>query len=681
VYKRQGVETYLVAPSSVRVDGGALRLEWGGEGLGVALSLVPLGGGLVGCEAELRGAKGVLHFSLGLHAGEPGFGASKSEALFPGLEWLEGGEPSSSNVTVPPPYNLRAAPHPLKVTVPLMAVRSGDALVALLWSPLQGGGLVAPQFASPNFVEGQANHLMRVFVPPASAARENRDEAEAPVDASREPLRLKAFVYAARATSVLEAVRRWVELFGLPEPSMPRGLEDELRLCARAYLESMWVPGRGWPHAAPGWEPEPYPGYANLLILMACAEPDAQLRQNLLSRAREALELAERRWGPSSLVSGAGCHVPTNQLPFLLGHLEEGLAAWWEHVRGIVLGQGSDGEWGFQPSERPCGREVAAKLGAPGAREVGITATFAAEVLRYARVTGDQRALRAGLRALAAMERYRVPRGAQTWEIHVRAPDLLAAAKALEAYLEGYIATGNATYLERAKYWALAGLPFIYLWSTPDRPVMAYATIPVYASSCLAGPGWFGVPVQWNGLVYAYHLLRLSRYDASFPWAKVAEGILASAMRQQVAVGGRKPLGSYPDSWNLLTNVDQPPYINPEGIAKLALELLNVSTGIETAVVGGVHASAPARIARAELQGGALRLVLQPSCSGWAYVLVSAQAAEVRRGGKPLPRVEALDGAGEGWKVVEAPLRATLIKLSTTRGEEVVVEVALAARG
>jgi len=672
-----GVEAFVAAPQRAWLAEGALKLAWEGSDSGggawrVEFSAKPLDGGLIALEAELGGKGELLHFSIVVRAGEPGFSASKSEALFPGLEWLEGDERSSSSLVVPKPHDLRVAPNPIKVTVPLMAVRRDEALVALMWDPLQpwgGGSPPAPAFASPNFVEGQENHLLKLFVPPASTVEENREEG-APLKLANGAVKLSALLYAARAGSVLEAARKWVEVFGLPEPALPRSMEEELRLCAKAYLETMWVPGKGWPHAVPGWEPEPYPGYAHVLLLISYVERDAALRAATIARARETLALAEAKWGTGALISGAGCHILTPQLPFLVARLEQGLALWREHATQLIAAQGPDGEWGFQPSAAPCGMEVARKLGEPGAREVGITATYAAEVLRYARVTGDAAALRAGLRALKAMERYRVPRGAQTWEVPIRAPDLLAAAKALEAYLEAYIATGEEGYLERAKYWALAGLPFVYLWGLPDRPMMVGATIPVYASSCLQGPGWFGTPVQWNGLVYAYHLLRLSAHDGSFPWRELATLILASAMRQQVTRGARrKPVGSYPDSWNLVADRDQPPYINPEGLAKVALVLAGVNPDLNTVRVGGIVASTPAHVLSAELSGGELRLRLKWPYEGPVHVLINTPALDVWKGRERLPRVEDLDAAAEGWKVSPL-LNATIVKVAPSEAGE-----------
>ena len=38
-------------------------------------------------------------------------------------------------------------------------------------------------------------------------------------------------------------------------------------------------------------------------------------------------------------------------------------------------------------------------------------------VLKYARITGDQRALESGMKAIEYMERFIVPRGMNTWEV------------------------------------------------------------------------------------------------------------------------------------------------------------------------------------------------------------------------------------------------------------------------
>ncbi|HID07527.1 MAG TPA: hypothetical protein EYP10_10340, partial [Armatimonadetes bacterium] len=72
-----------------------------------------------------------------IYAGDGSFGARKTLALFPALEYLEPQEESSSTRGVAYPFNLRYAPHPYKITMPLMAVSHTSGTIMLTWSPLQ----------------------------------------------------------------------------------------------------------------------------------------------------------------------------------------------------------------------------------------------------------------------------------------------------------------------------------------------------------------------------------------------------------------------------------------------------------------------------------------------------------------------------------------------------------------
>src|SRR5262249_27524339 len=148
--------------------------------------------------------------------------------------------------------------------------------------------------------------------------------------------------------------------------------------------------------------------------------------------------------------------------------------------------------------------------GQAGDSVLGICAPRAMTLLRYARITDETNALAAGERALAFMERFRVPRGAQTWECPMYEPDILAAAYAVRAYHDAYLVTGDARWLHDAVSWAESGLPFVYLWSLPDKPMMLGATIPVFGSTHYTH-SWLGMPVQWCGLVYAYHVQHLAQ--------------------------------------------------------------------------------------------------------------------------------------------------------------------------
>ena len=112
---------------------------------------------------------------------------------------------------------------------------------------------------------------------------------------------------------------------------------------------------------------------------------------------------------------------------------------------------------------------------------------------------------------------------------------------------------------------------------------------------------WFGVPVQWNGLVYAYALQHLARHTSesqSQLWSKVAEGITISAMYQQWTEGELK--GTYPDGLYGYCTEGRGPHINPEDIMVNLYTLRGLDPDIATGIVrvqdNRIHMSSGARI-------------------------------------------------------------------------------------
>jgi len=181
------------------------------------------------------------------------------------------------------------------------------------------------------------------------------------------------------------------------------------------------------------------------------------------------------------------------------------------------------------------------------------------------------------------MRRFRVPRGAQVWEVHQDIPDIRAAALAVEAFRLGYLATGDGSYLAEAVYWAEAGLPFVFSWRTPDSPdlpsvrtsadrndakktrahpsgdlfreprrqVTPYGTIPVLGPTFYV-VNWFGVLVQWCGLEWAGKVLDLCDLRDDPLLRAAADGVARSGLHQMF---DREPwTGLYPDVWDLQGN-------------------------------------------------------------------------------------------------------------------------------
>jgi len=617
-----------------------------------------------------------------LLVGERSFGAVKEGALFPGLEWLTAEESSSSTLDAHPPIHLRVVPHPLKVTVPHMAVMAEGYLVGLMWDPLQewapGRSMPTARFASPNWLYQQENHLMGLSAPSIEEwVRENEFIAHTPYRVGAgETLRLEAQVTIARTSDLLAAMDLYTKRYGVADPGeSPRSWEEQRRLMAHAYMESYWIPeAKGWGHVH-GWEPQPFPGLNEVLRMLADREPDPARKDAMRERVREVMLAGMLKHDLGWLGTSAGGHITLRTFPFFEGYLFQALDTWGNQVRAQVASQQADGHWVFTPSSDPAHQA----LGRRGERALGLTATPAWDVLRYARVTGDPAARDAGLKALAAMRDFRVPRAAQTWEVPVHSPDILAAAKAIGAYIEGYRLTGDPAYLEDAKYWARAGLPFVYVWGLEDRPVMKYATIAAFGATHYVLP-WFGRPVQWNGLVYAYHLMELAEYDRSFPWEQVAKGIVLSAMRQERTEEPAK--GGYPDVWELIPNrpilnVD----ISPETIAKPAFYVFEgTSPDIKTVVIGArerdVRINAVAAIEEAEWTGRTLRFRL-PYIEGvttHALVVGLGRPLEVRVDGAPLPETRWYDQEEQGWSFRTSRTGGELaIKLRHSRESKVEV--------
>ncbi|MBM3475875.1 MAG: hypothetical protein FJX75_21620 [Armatimonadetes bacterium] len=504
-------------------------------------------------------------------AGDRAYGARKDFAIFPGLEYLEGAEESSSTRDLAPPLNDRRVPAAFRITTPLMAVQGEDSLVALLWDPHQEWAphrrRPAARFLAPAPGPGaEYVHLSLLAPSVGSHLEENRAEATTPHHLKAgEVLRLSAQLVLDhkarygpgsvasgphRGGLVLEAMQQWCEAYGLRQPSpQPRSWQDERALSREAYVTTLWSEDPpGWPgHTAapPGHGLDVAPGV--LLDLAEGVPPDAE--RELRRRLDLVTERALRERAPNALLSSNRV-----ELGFFLGHTAEALKALKGFAQSLLAGR-ENGLWVWRPADREH-----RTLGVPGTHTLGQAAYPSLICLRAARYTGDPDLATKALEAMRQMEPYEVPRGASMWECPQYQPDLLAAALAIQAYCEAYQLTGDPAHLAHARYWGWTGLPFIYLWDLPDRPTMLYNSIGVIGSTYYTH-SWLGRPVVWMGLDYAYALQDLAEFDSSFPWLTVAQGITNSAMWQQHADGPSK--GLYPDSWELSENHPNPLDLNP----------------------------------------------------------------------------------------------------------------------
>lgn len=658
-----------------------VRLRPGADRIGLELTARPDGRALV---CALDGPM--------LYAGEGApAGTRRLDAIFPGLEWLVEGEDSSSDLDIAAdhPHRIRRVPHPHMVTIPLMTARLAppegpEAIVALMWDHLRPyhAELNRPSaiFASPDRFEGRAATLMGLFAPSMPEYIDmNRLTAHTPLEvAAGAEVRLAAEVMVRDAEptdTALEGMREWFAVHGAPEPRpMPHGetWRDAVSFSMQAYLHSLWIAEeeRWWPYlGGPALHRRPHWSAAFLYDMRRCLDgcEEGPTREAVRERYERVVELS----GLQPMADDAGFDYagPASRL---FRRADDAAA--------LIGRQGEDGSWRFRTRIETHGifkGKDYSELGPDGAAEVGTCARSAWTVLKFARMTGDKAAREAGLKALEFMDRFEVPRAAQVWEIPVHTPDILASSDACEAYLEGYLLTGDRAYLDKAVYWAWTGLPFVYMWDVEGFEFLRYASIPVYGATWFQG-SWFGRPVQWNGMRYAYALMQLAPHDDSLDWARIARGITISCMYQQSTEDD--DLALWPDGISAIDGRIIPWMFSPRAILKnvygeMGLQPTPVTA---TARVGldDIHITATGSITDAAFDVGTVsfRVTYTPPQTGYVVLSNVTRPERVRVNGVTAPEV-ALPSEAEApcWRHIDY---AGLLELRLDGTGEHHVEVA-----
>ncbi len=597
-----------------------------------------------------------------LLVGEGNFGPNKDHALFPGLEFLERDEYSSSTRAISAPLSRRWVPHPYKVTVPLMAVLKDQSLISLMWDTQYKwdgkNSLISARFVSPNWIDGQDNHFLGLFIPSVPKwVLENTNQAETAYRLNpNSPISIESKIALKYPAEIVDAVPAWIEAYGLPKPApKPRSFEEDIKLSREAFLNTLWDPQKkSWcdvmTRGVRG-NVSPSPGYAYLLWIDSILTKDKNLKEDIRKRVILAIDEILQNMGPKGLASRGGGYAGTLawEFPFHYGYLKESLKGAESEVRSLIGSQSKDGRWGFFIMDEA---SKGFGLGKIGDAELGTCAYNANLILKYARISGKESYLQAGLKALHFMDRFSVPRGAQSWEAPLHAPDIVASARAIQAYLEAYEITKEKEYLRRAVYWAKASLPFLYLWQEPSIPLMRYASIPVYGATYFIY-SWFGAPVQWCGLVYAYSIQKLSEYDQSLPWKTIAEGITVSAMYQTLTEGAAE--GCYTDAVKDYFTTFSPLVLNPESKLTNIYRLLGHDPDISTKVISlnssRLHISSGGKVQEAKVAGDKLMLTLEYFAGESCYTVITGltKPGSVIKDNIELLAVSSLEGTEEGW--------------------------------
>ncbi len=597
-----------------------------------------------------------------LYAGHKSTREKKTAALFPGLEFLEGDEPSSSTRDAAPPINNRLVPHPYKITVPVMAVEIQKSLVGIVWNPLQQwddqNQNLSAVFASPNSVHHQRNHLMGVFLPTIPEwVEENTLIAENAYTMTPEsPIEFECEIIADNNATILDAVAHWTSAYGTPKQlDPPREDKEQILLSRHGFMHTVWDEDKRQSRHCVDWASRNEPGFATLLWYDYLITKSDSVKDQVKEIAQKTIADSD----PGGLASRGSCHILGGEFPFYYGHIDAALGYYEAELQPIIDAQADNGAWGFQPNS-----DKTQTLGKTGDVVLGTCAANALKLLKHARITGNKTSLESGKKALSYMDRFTVPRGAQGWECPLYEPDILAAAHAIGAYVEAHAVTGNKTYLKRAEYWANAGLPFLYHWHLPDRPGMQYASIPVFGTTFYTH-SWFGVPVQWNGLVYAYYLQQLNQHTEDDRWRQIAEGITISAMYQQWTDGELK--GTYPDGYYGFCTEGKGPHLNPEDIMVNVYSQRGLDPGVKTKISGNVHLSSGATPEEFTVsKTGTVKWTLSYAkneisntlISGYGHspTIIRAQIAETEgekdNSSFEIPQVESLEEVTSGWRYI-----------------------------
>lgn|GEM_PF-1178447 len=514
-------------------------------------------------ELSCSAAAEILHFRLPtLLAGDTRM--LREIGLFCGLEYLLPGERSSGTDFIAAPISRRWAPHPLRVTVPLMVVLRDGLAVGMTWDPLQTWDgreiMPSPYFASPDLsAAARGCDVMTLFVPAIPRFTEE-NELIATRPYTLEPgvaLTLKARCFVMPASDVDTPLRAYLEhTGGLPAaPPMPQPAHEIIAAVLTEYTRTAWLPGEGvWNQAFQNpWTPAFVPSHAlHMLWELRHGRIGDDLRSEVAAVLEHALaKHAERHPGDSG----------GWDMLFHRGAVTAVHGPRFTRVSPEVRRMREDGTFAYQPSSAR--HRLFGRAGDTSSGQIG---QHLWALWQDALITGNADTIAAGLEGLEALDRFARPEGAQVWELDLHVPDVLAAAHAVRCFVAAYRITGEERYRERAVAWAFRGLPFIYLWNPPDRPIMRYGSIPVFGATWYSG-SWFGRIVQWNGLELAEAFFDLGRVDASFNWERAATGIVTCALQQMrpcdheayTLAGAIAPcghVGMYPDAYDPIAGSD-----------------------------------------------------------------------------------------------------------------------------
>ncbi len=578
---------------------------------------------------------------LTLFAGIGTFGASKHQALLPGVEYLED-EPSSNEKEIKGAAANRRLVERFMLCYPMMAVTAENRWFSMAWGDTMPEP--SPVFDSPDRIFNSGGHLMGLWAP---AVGKDRLQGESAVygtvrlEADR-PYTCTVTLRGGRGATVAGVIEEYVQRNALPElPLFAPGFDGAVELLAHGWLESAARDGLRWRHAVFGkrFPPSLAPDVPAYLLWLAANTRNTALKSRLEETAK--LAVAELPAGHQGV--GGVSHVKLPAGALLYGDLKALVSQAAGRVRGRAASLAANGGYAvYKPAEgKP---DYASTLGSDHCN--GFTAMTAERMLQDATLTGDRAAIAAALQALDRMtELYAggVPRGAQPWEMPLHTPDIMASAGMVRCYVLGYLLSGNADYLDQARYWAWTGVSMVYLAPPTEGAIGIYATIGVMGATDWVAPNWIGQPVQWCGLVYRSALEELARVDGQLgdTWRRIARGITIAGMQMTWPADDPENRGGLlPDYLVLKPQERDGPAINPGTVqANLGEAFGRTPMYTLTRLSNGMLAHAPGDLKEEHADNGEIRLTIDAWPETEYRVLLTQAAAApgaVRWNGKEM---------------------------------------------
>lgn len=482
-----------------------------------------------------------------LKVGCDSFGTEKTDAIFPGIDWVVGKEWSSGNDWFRYPWSEKYAPFVNKVSIPCMAVsHEGDA-IALCWDPHKWASrwfnykihCPQPVFAVPNFIDRDDNSLMGLMLPQAEGLKdENQIYAEPPMEVHLyEQFRMDATIFVCKGNSS-DAITQYVKRNGLPElPGMndPETYKAVLRRIAHHFNTNLWDNEKGFGYPQRNAYSFFVPSCVRRFIQ---AFPDNEETAGLKEKVRICEEKAGNKKDHAPAENAAAAAEKARRMI--------------ERADNILKDQRPDGTFRFEPNGRhyvkddfAVARIFAEPMGLaedtaldmnmlPAITLLGI----ASELRQTAGFESEgERIGKLALKAVDSCDDCIRPEGGDFWETPLHAANLFAAGHAAIACMNAYRFTENEKYKAKAIYWIRTLLPFTHLWEPAGMP-MLYNTKPCLCSSDWYFANWVRDHVQWEVLaVFAQSSangINWSEIDPEIDWLRFRQGITLAAARWMV---------------------------------------------------------------------------------------------------------------------------------------------------